>query len=250
MQKLPFRRTANRIEWRRQRAAATAPEHPAPGKSALLEQVNRKKARWLKRVMYETKASSTAKCFAYAVVEHLNCVTMDSWPAQERIARLLNRKCTKTARRAAKELERLGLLIIKRDCPNRLRYAPIFTSEDDDKDKIDAPPGDNRPNDPDKKDNESNLPNLHQESAPTGRASVKTDRTPGPPPEYDPRLRGSIELKIAAMLGENGMLVLQKLGEFDDRSVDRLCRAYAEGSSLTKRELSAAVLAVQQLGQR
>lgn len=249
MQKLPFRRTANRIDWRRQRAAATAPARPAPGKSSLLEQVNRKKARWLKRVMYETRASSTAKCFAYAVFEHLNCVTMDCWPAQERIARLLNRKCTKTAQRAAKQLERLGLLIIKRDCPNHLRYAPIFTSEDDDKNKIDAPSGDNRPIDTDKKDKESNLPNLHQESTPAGRASAKTDRFPGSTPEYDPRLRGGIEIKIAAMLGDDGVAVLQRLGEFDDRSVDRLCRAYAEGS-LTKRELSAAVLVVQQLAQR
>ena len=156
MEKLPFRRTANGIEWRRQRATATALENPMPGKSSLLEQVNRKKARWLKRVMYETKASSTAKCFAYAVFEHLNCVTMDCWPAQERIARLLNRKCTKTAQRAAKQLERFGLLIIKRHCRNRLRYAPIFTSEDDD--KIDAPPGDNRPKGTDKKDGNLTYP--------------------------------------------------------------------------------------------
>ena len=249
MQKLPFRRTANGIDWRRQRAAATAPEHPAPGKSALLEQVNRKKARWLKRVMYETKASSTAKCFAYAVAEHLNCVTMDSWPAQARIARLLNRKCTKTAQRAAKELQSLGLLVIKRDCRNHLRYAPIFTSDDDDQDKIGPPPGDNRPNGPDKKDGESTLPNLHQESAPTGRASAKADRSTAPTPDYDPRLRGSIELKIAAMLGEDGMTVLQKLGEYDDKFVERLCRAHADGS-LTKRELGAARLAAQQLAQR
>ena len=51
------------------------------------------------------------------------------------------------------------------------------------------------------------------------------------------------------MLGDDGMVVLQKLGEYDDRSVDRLCRAYIEGG-LTKRELAAARLAVQQLAQR
>ena len=38
--------------------------------------VNRAKARWLKRVMYKSTASSTGKCFAYSVADHLNCVAL------------------------------------------------------------------------------------------------------------------------------------------------------------------------------
>ena len=55
----------------------------------LVETVNRMKARWLKRVMYETDVSSTAKCLAYAVSDHLNCVSLDCWPSQARLGQLL-----------------------------------------------------------------------------------------------------------------------------------------------------------------
>ena len=71
----------------------------------LVERVGRAKARWLRRVMYETTASSTEKCFAYAVVDHLNCVTLDCWPSQLRLAKLLDFKAEKTLQRAARGLE-------------------------------------------------------------------------------------------------------------------------------------------------
>src|SRR4051812_449650 len=50
------------------------------GPEPLYKQVARAKARWLRRIMYGSVATSTEKCFAYAVADHLNCVTLDAWP--------------------------------------------------------------------------------------------------------------------------------------------------------------------------
>jgi pyocin large subunit-like protein len=99
---------------------------------SLSDRVNRAKARWLKRVMYESSATSTQKCFAYAMADHLNCVTLDCWPAQPTLARILGRKSIKTAHRAARGLASLGLITSRRNTSGKkgYRYAPVFWSED------------------------------------------------------------------------------------------------------------------------
>src|SRR5437588_8825339 len=75
----------------------------------LFTRVARAKARWLRRVMYGTVATSTEKCFAYAVADHLNCVTLDAWPGQARLAQLLGFKSVKTIQRAAAALQKLAV---------------------------------------------------------------------------------------------------------------------------------------------
>ena len=52
----------------------------------LVDRVSRMKQRWLKRVMFDHGTSSSEKCFAYLVVDRLNCVTQDCWPSQKTIA--------------------------------------------------------------------------------------------------------------------------------------------------------------------
>src|ERR1700694_1287413 len=69
---------------------------PDSGPETLYKRVPRAKARWLRRVMYGTVATSTEKCFAYAVADHLNCVTLDAWPGQLRLAQFLRFKSIKT----------------------------------------------------------------------------------------------------------------------------------------------------------
>ena len=101
---------------------------------SLSDQVSRAKARWLKRVMYDSDASSSEKCFAYAVFDHLNCVTLDCWPGQPRLAQLLNFKSVKTIQRAAFGLEAASAcLSIRRIGRGAYRYAPVFFPSDEDK---------------------------------------------------------------------------------------------------------------------
>ncbi|MEA2906615.1 MAG: hypothetical protein QOI12_4002 [Alphaproteobacteria bacterium] len=102
------------------------------GSETLYKRVARAKARWLRRVMYGTVATSTEKCFAYAIAEHLNCVTLDAWPGQARLTQLLGFKSEKTIQRAALGLEGLTVLLIRRS-RSRYRYAPVFLPGDEDK---------------------------------------------------------------------------------------------------------------------
>src|SRR4029077_16909568 len=81
----------------------------------LYQRVSRMRARWLKRVMYSSDASSTEKCLAYAVFDHLNCVTLDCWPAQRRLAELLGFESVKTIQRAAAGPEDKGRLVLRGD---------------------------------------------------------------------------------------------------------------------------------------
>src|SRR5581483_7755326 len=77
----------------------------------LAEQVSRQKHRWLKRVMFDPGTSSSAKCFAFLVVDYLNCVTLDCWPSQKVIADRFGWSI-KTVHRVALVLERRGHLQI------------------------------------------------------------------------------------------------------------------------------------------
>ncbi len=208
----------------------------------LVERVNRMKARWLKRVMYETAATSTEKCFAYTVADHLNCVTLDCWPGPERLAKCLGCRCTKTPQRAARGLEELGVLTVKRGGLDR--YAPVFLPADED--KAVRAGGQDRPVNPDMDVDESLLGIQLTSSSSTKGLSDGTKGSQRPRLSYDRRQRGAIEIRLASMLGKNGLQILGRLAAFDDGIVDRLCRAHAEGR-LGERELFAARLAAEQM---
>lgn len=207
----------------------------------LVDRVCRAKARWLKRVMYESAASSTQKCFAYAVADHLNCVTLDCWPSQARLVTLLGFQSAKTLQRAARGLERIGVLMIKGGGRAGYRYEPVFLPTDED--RIVSAAGQSSLRDPDKSVRESLL-QIHSTSVP--RAAAAKDTLVGGQPSYERRQRGAIELEIAGILGPNGFDILGRLSRLDDTIVERLCRAHAAGA-LGDRELMAAKLAAEQV---
>jgi P27 family predicted phage terminase small subunit len=92
-----------------------------PGAESLFERVARAKHRWLKRVMFDRVTNSSEKCFAYLVVDRLNCVTLDCWPSQTTIADQFGWS-TKTVHRVADALERRGHLRIVRSTQGSYRY--------------------------------------------------------------------------------------------------------------------------------
>lgn len=203
--------------------------------------VARMKARWLRRVIYGSAASSSQKCFAYAVFDHLNCVTLDCWPSQERLAKLLGFVSVKTVQRAAQGLEDLHLLTISGGGRKGYRYAPIFLPEDEDNPVPSS--GRIRPVLPDKSVSESFLRIRPNRPAST---AAKEEQLRDLGFDYQPRQRGAIELQIAERLGANGMEILGKLSALDDWIVERLCRAHAAGQ-LGEREINAARLAADQV---
>jgi hypothetical protein len=216
----------------------------ATASEPLYKRVARAKARWLRRVMYGTLATSTEKCFAYAIAEHLNCVTLDSWPGQFRLTQLLGFKSAKTIQRAARGLEELTVLLVIRGVRNHYRYAPVFLSGDED--KAVAPKGQIGPTGTDTDVRESLLLIHINSSAPTkGTSDMKEDHQLSEF-RYRRSQRGAIEVRIAAMLGDDGIEVLARLGAIDDSIIERLCRAYVAGA-LGERELIAARLAVEQV---
>jgi hypothetical protein len=237
---------AKRIEARLDPAAFAAKAQPSAQQKRppLVETVNRLKARWLKRVMYETDVSSTAKCLAYAVSDHLNCVSLDCWPSQARLAKLLGKRSMKTLSRATRELEERDVLITKRDHRGRTHYAPTFLPADED---ISAPtPRHNCPETSDRNGRESLLANPSPEESISTLGSSKVRAFEHYVSGYDRRQRGAIEIQLASMLGRNGMAILERLARYDDAIVDRLCRAYAE-EILDERCLHAVRLAGEQM---
>ncbi len=216
--------------------------HDAVQKETLLDRVNRMKHRWLKRVMSDPNVSPSEKCFAYIVMDRLNCVTLDSWPSQPLIAQPLGRKSIKTINRMALGLESHGYQNVSRNTHGSLRYAPVFLPEDEDK-SVPAP-RQNCPPLPDKNVEESFLEILINKSSPSVGERDKVSRSYAS--KYERRLRGSYEAKVATLLGNDGYQVLMRLSELDDRIVERLCRACADGE-LGGRELIAAKLAAEQL---
>jgi hypothetical protein len=207
--------------------------------SSLDQIVARMKARWLQRVMYESAASSSQKCFAYAVFDHLNCVTLDCWPSQERLAKLLGFASVKSIQRASRGLEELMLLKIHCGSRDGYRYAPVFAASDEDKPVRHK--GLICPASADRIVRESFL-----STQLTGPASTAAeDSRFGDGVGYQMRQRGALELLIAERLGPNGMEVLAKLSAIDDLIVERMCRAQSAGQ-LGERELNAARLAAEQ----
>jgi len=211
---------------------------------SLSDRLARIKARWLNRVMYASKATSAQKCFAYAIADHLNCVTLDSWPAQTTFARYLGCKSVKTVQRAARGLARLGLITIKPNPAGKsgYRYAPVFLSEDEDKSV-----GKNGQPGPKKADTDvrESFLDIHSISSSTEAAGERRKIPPRPRLSFNSRERGAIEIKVADMFGTNGMDILARLAKIDDAIVARLCRAFVE-SGLGERDLAAARLAAEQ----
>jgi hypothetical protein len=205
----------------------------------LFTRVARAKARWLRRVMYGTVANSTEKCFAYAVADHLNCVTLDAWPGQARLAQILGFKSFKTIQRAAAALQDLEVLIVRDTARQQFRYAPVFLPGDED--RIVRASGQLRAEMKDTDVHQSLLLIPINSSSPRKRSSDKRDEE-----SYRASQRGAIEVQIAAMLGDGGIELLFRLGAIDDSIVERLCRAHAAGA-LGERELIAARLAAQQV---
>jgi hypothetical protein len=209
----------------------------------LIDLVNRAKARWLKRAMYGSSATSTQKVLAYAISDHLNCVTLDCWPAQSTLTGLLGRRSDKTAQRAARGLRALKFITISRGTTETsgYRYAPVFVPSD--WDKIGSSTRQKRAELGDTNVHQSNLGiQLKSSSTASGKANggIRTS------PTFNPAARGAIELKLAQMLGPNGMDALGRLAGFDDTIVDRLCRSFSEGL-IGERELIAARLAAEQV---
>jgi hypothetical protein len=211
---------------------------------SLYERVARAKNRWLKRVMLDPNVSATEKCFAYLVADRLNCVTLDAWPGQSLIARDLGGKSIKTAQRAARGLEHRGHLKMTRGAGGSYRYAPIFLPEDEDKSA--GPLGQSRPSVAHKIVNESYLQIRSNLSFPTGAQKGGALPWSKRPSKYDACMQGTYQVEIAKMLGKEGFEILMRLNE---PSVERLCRAYANGE-LGEQELIAAQLAAKQLPKR
>ena len=133
---------------------------------SLSTRTSRGKARWLKRAMLDPQLTSTQKCLAYIVADCLNCVTWDSWPAQETLSRMLGHKSIKTVQRAARALARRQVITLKRNKAGKggLRYSPVFWPEDMDNPVPDT--GHLKAETPDTDDRESLL-GIHIESSST-----------------------------------------------------------------------------------
>jgi len=248
---MPFRRISNhhaRIvgSLHKELTACKSSEEicdPNSGPDTLYKRVARAKARWLRRVMYGTTAASTEKCLAYAVSEHLNCVTLDAWPGQPRLAQLLGFKSIKTIQRAARALAGLSVLVVKRHGKGHYRYAPVFLRGDEDENVLTA--GQTASSQKDTDVHESLLL-IHIKSTPRQREINRSNSDQSSEDRYRSSQRGTIEIKVAEMLGSDGLEVLFRLGEVDDAIIERLCRAYVKGA-LGERELIAARLAAEQL---
>ncbi|WJR78733.1 hypothetical protein [Bradyrhizobium sp. NP1] len=202
------------------------------------------KRRWLKRVMFDRAVGSSEKCFAYLVVDRLNCVTLDCWPSQKLIADQFGWSI-KTVHRVALALERRGYLRIIRNTKGSYRYTPVFLPEDQDR-SVSAL-RQNYPPVPDKNVDESFLSILNNQSSPSagvsefGKASRRFAAS-----RYDNNQRGRYETELAKRLGNGGFEILERLADHDDAIVERLCRALAD-AELGERELAAARLASQQM---
>lgn len=183
--------------------------------------------------MYHSRATSTQKCFAYAIFDHLNCVTLDCWPAQETLARLLGVKCARTVQRAARGLEKLGLITVRSNTVGKsaYRYAPILLPLDDNAVEYGGHGG---PKSGGANVKESSL-EIHNTSYSTATKLAK--------PTFKPLERGTLEIEVAKLLGPDGLDILTHLAAIDDAFVWRLCRACDDGV-LSERDLAAARLAV------
>jgi hypothetical protein len=213
---------------------------PSGPTESLRDRVNRAKARWLKRVMYDSPATSTQKCFAYAVADHLNCVTLDAWPGLLSVSRKLGFQHVRTVHRAARGLERHNFLILRK-IGGLWRLGPVFRPADEDRNVPER--GQSSALCGDRNVHESYLSILLYESDSTRTAEKEKRRVSSAFPWQQ---RGEIEMKVAEWLGVDGIEVLGQLALLGDDVIERLCTAYVH-KMLTDRELAAARLAVEQM---
>jgi hypothetical protein len=209
---------------------------------SLRDRVNRKKARWLARVMYNSTATSTQKCMAWSVADHLNCVTLDAWPGLLGLSRRLGFMHQRTLERAVQGLEERNFLIC-RQVEGLWRFAPVFGPGDED--KIVAAAGQSCHESADKNVTESFLRNPPNQSSSSG-LSEESKEVSIWRPQIRRGQRGAIEMQVAEWLGEDGFEVLSRLALIGDDVIDRLCKASVDGI-LTDRERDAARLAAAQV---
>ncbi len=224
-------------------AAETNGQSPVELPEFLYQRTSRMRARWLKRVMYDGATSNSEKCFAYTVSDHLNCVTLDCWAGQERVALFFGWKSVKTVQRASAGLEDKGFLIIKRPRRGSCRYAPIFLLSDEEDNSVSAW-GQFSLSQTDKIVSESLLQN-HPIGPTPPTPTYLTHSEQQMKQGNRLKERGAYELALAELLGHDGMEILSRLAELDDAHVQRLCNAFAIGA-VGERELAAARLAVEQ----
>jgi len=208
----------------------------------LRKRVDRAKARWLKRVMYDPFLNPTTKWFAYCVADHLNCVTLDSWPSLPRVRGLMGCASVKTPRRAARNLERAGFITLRSSERQLYRFAPVFTP-DDEQDTKGHGKGHSKPHGADTDVPESLL--LIRTTPPPRRGGRGRDEVLAEP-KYDSAKRGAIEVQLMMLLGGRGHLLLPRLAALDDLIIERLCRAHSEGA-IGQAELTAARIAAEQV---
>jgi hypothetical protein len=206
---------------------------------SITDQVKRAKARWLKRVMQHPVATSTQKCLAFTIADRLNCVTLDCWASQETLARDVGYKSSKTIQRAGNGLASLNLVSLKR--LKVRRHAPVFYPEDFDKPV--SKNGQRRPKTADTDVYQSFL-DIHSKSSSTA-ADEASKSKPRSGSLLNSKKRGEIEIRLANMLGPDGLDVLTRLAAIDDAILDRLCQACADGA-ISDRDLAAARLAAKQ----
>jgi Helix-turn-helix domain len=207
----------------------------------LHKQVSRFRARWLNRLMY-SDVGRIEKVLGYVIYAHLNCVTLDAWPAQGTIATLM--RCSiKTVQRASEALERHGWIVVARSRSrgSMHRYAPIFAPGDLDESVPDD--GHPCPGVADTHVRQSSL-STRIKSSPTGQRWSNTYRRPNS--SYKPAERGRWELELASALGRDGREVLDRLDTINDTVVEKLCRAYCDGE-VGECEIEAARLAAAQV---
>jgi hypothetical protein len=185
----------------------------------MADNFNRQKMLWLNSVFFDPKVRASTCRIAYIIGDHLNRITGDAWPAQSTIARRMGTS-SKTVYRGLKELEAKGRLKISRGGRSgTLRYAPVFD--------IDVPEhGQARPSVPDASVQESYLNNLTKTDLRTGDVEQGA-------PKYRRAERGRFELEIASRLGAmgvDGMAILSRLAEINDRVVAEMCKLQQSGS--------------------
>jgi hypothetical protein len=211
---------------------------------SLRKRVDRAKACWLKRVMYQPAVPPAQKLLAYAIANHLNCVTLDAWPRQRTLLTVLGRSSVKTVQRAANGLQDLGLIKVKRNPREAIaiRYSPTFSREE--WGEIVRADGHKSPAAADTDVHQSNL-SIHSKSFSTAPIESEPPNRQG----FDRYTRGALEMRLANILGSAGFEILAQLARIDDSIVDRLCRALA-ANQLGEAELAAARLAAKQSGSR
>src|SRR5262249_51883326 len=163
-----------------------------------------------------------------------NRATHDCWPAQETIARKLGISL-KTVQRSVRTLESMGVLQIRRSEKRGRthRYAPVLTPDFSDPAKRHGSPTAGGKEVPQSYLENPSRSYLGADRKDGGRAQRASDR-------------GRIEIEVARRFGADGIEILNRLAEIDDRFVDNLCEAHRNGS-LTDEALSAARLAAYQV---